>query len=113
MRFKNSFINRLVFKYELAMCKTRFLILTIYLFTLLLDVKFLTLTCNKRYFFLLVNKDFIVIFIIIYLIGLFHLNISFYAFEYEFFTRWFVFYGVITLTYRPYGCFSFLSQSFL
>ena len=32
--------------------RARFLILTFYLFTLLLDVKYLTLTCNKRYVFL-------------------------------------------------------------
>ena len=46
MRFKNSFINRLVFKYELPIQYTRFQFL---LFTFL---KFLTLTCYKRYVFL-------------------------------------------------------------
>ena len=45
MRFKNSFINRLVFKYELAI-DFQFLHFTFLHF--LLDVKFLTLTCNKR-----------------------------------------------------------------
>ena len=46
MRFKNSFINRLVFKYELAMWYTRFLT-----FLYFINVKFLTLTCNKKYVF--------------------------------------------------------------
>ena len=34
MSFENSFVNRLVFKYESTMQNTRFLILTFHLFTL-------------------------------------------------------------------------------
>ena len=41
MRFKNSFISCLSFKYELLFAFLHFL----------LDFKFLTLTCNKRYVF--------------------------------------------------------------
>ena len=56
MRFKNSFINRLVFKYELAMSYTRNIYIYIYIYiyiNLLFNfLKFLTLTCDKRYVFL-------------------------------------------------------------
>ena len=62
MRFKNSFNNRLVFKYELAMYYTRFLILTFLPFQNFLGHLLVT---KDMYFYLLMHKDFIIIIIIL------------------------------------------------